>query len=293
MKLLYLFPILVLSLTKTSAESKEWRIDFGRSEFAYTYGAATKYATRTTAAGWNNVSVATQTEKGAATLSSSYFAETVSKDNASVSATYAQQNANTVTIYDSENNADSHLSLSISKDSSIGTFDTIKSSKAPTDALFNDTPRPDWIPTNAYGDFIYTYLNDNNSGAFTLTISGFKAGLYNLTIIAGGNSYMGSVYEGNDATATYTLNDESTYTITGTNAAGGGYAGVLEWQEVEIDAEGLLTLKVEGGYLGEENGIQKYTAAAINTMVITMVPEPASSTLGLILMCGFAARRRR
>lgn len=45
---------------------------------------------------------------------------------------------------------------------------------------------------------------------------------------------MGSVYEGNDATATYTLNDESTYTITGTNAAGGGYAGVLEWREVEI-----------------------------------------------------------
>lgn len=32
---------------------------------------------------------------------------------------------------------------------------------------------------------------------------------------------------------------------------------------------------------------------AINAMIITMVPEPATATLSLLALCGLAAHRRR
>lgn len=283
--------IVTFAMPSVFAGGPEWWIDFGRSEFAWTYGVASKYATRTTVAGWNNVSVAEQTNRGAATLSSSYFAETVAKDSASVTATYQARNLTSVAIYDSRNAADSVLSLSINKDTAIGTFDTIQSANAPADKLFTSTARPDWVPTNAYGDYIYSYLNRGGSGAFTLTLSGFKAGEYHITVIAGGNSYMGSVYEGNDASACYTLNGVGRRTILGTNAAGGGYAGVLEWKGVEVAEDGLLQLTVEGGYLGYDGDVEKYTTAAINAMMITMVPEPTTGTLSLLALCGFAVHR--
>lgn len=283
----------LLTLSPALAGNAEWWIDFGRSEFAYTYTTPAKiYATRTTEAGWNNVSAATQTASGAAFLSSSYFAETVEEDSNSVVPTYAQQAVSSVSIYDTGNNANSTLNLSISKNTGTGTLYVQTTANAPADNLFGVTPRPAWVPTRAYGDYIMTYLNENGSGAFTLTLSGFEAGFYDFTVIAGGNSNMGSVYQGHDASAVYTLNDTAC-TITSTNAAGGGYAGVLEWKGVEIEENGSLTLTVEGGYLGTENGVEKYTSAALNTMIIRQVPEPATATLSLLALAVLAARRRR
>ena len=292
MKLSSILLTTLLTLSPALAGNAEWWIDFGRSEFANTYTTPQKiYATRTTEAGWNNVSVsaAEQTAAGAASLNSSYFAETVETDSNSVVPTYAQQAVSSVSIYDTGNNANSTLNLSISKDTGIGTLAVKTSAGAPTDELFGATPRPAWVPTRAYGDFIMTYLNENGSGAFTLTLSGFEAGFYDFTVIAGGNSSMGSVYQGNDASAVYTLNGTAC-TITGTN---GGYAGVLEWKGVEIEENGSLTLTVEGGYLGTVNGVEKYTTAALNTMIIRQVPEPATATLSLLALAGLAARRRR
>lgn len=286
------FLLLTALFTTFPALANEWWIDFGRSEFAWSYGAATKYATRTTEAGWNNVSVATQTTAGKASLSSSYFAETVQTDSNSVVPTYAQQSTNTVSIYNTENDADSTLSLSITKDTGVGTFAVQTTANAPADKLFIETPRPDWVPTRAYGDFIFTYLNQNGSGAFTLNLSGFAVGTYDFTVIAGGNSNMGSVYEGHDASAVYTLNGTSC-TLSGTNASGGGYAGVMEWKGVEIQENGSLTLTIEGGYLGMENGAKKFTSAALNTMIIKLIPEPTTATLSLLALCGLTARRRR
>lgn len=285
---------LLLCMVPATIYAEEYWIDFGTSAYATRYNsAAKKYAVRTIAAGWNNVSVAEQSSQGAASLSSSYFAETVEKDSSSVLATYEEKSVGSVSIYDTENDGLSILSLSITLDTAVGTLQTIETSKAPTDALFGDTPRPDWVPASAYGDFIQTYQNDNGSGAYTLTFSGCKAGIYDISVIAGAASYMGSVYEGYDASAIYTLNGTSSYTITGTNAAGGGYAGVLEWKAVEVDEDGLLTLTVQGGYLGEENGVGKYTSAALNTMIIKMMPEPSISALALFALAGMAARRRR
>ena len=197
MKLSSILLTTLLTLSPALAGNAEWWIDFGRSEFANTYTTPQKiYATRTTEAGWNNVSVsaAEQTAAGAASLNSSYFAETVETDSNSVVPTYAQQAVSSVSIYDTGNNANSTLNLSISKDTGIGTLAVKTSAGAPTDELFGATPRPAWVPTRAYGDFIMTYLNENGSGAFTLTLSGFEAGFYDFTVIAGGNSSMGSVY---------------------------------------------------------------------------------------------------
>ena len=282
----------LLTLLPALAGNTEWWIDFGRSEVAGSYGAATNCATRTTEAGWNNVAVATQTEAGAASLSSSYFAETVEIDSTSVVPTYAQQAANAVPIYDTGNNVGSALTLSISKNTGTGTFEVQTTANAPADKLFNGTPRPEWVPTRAYGDYIMTYLNNDGSGAFTLVLSGFEPGFYDFTVIAGGNSYLGSVYEGYDASAIYTLNGTA-YTLTGTNASGGGYAGVMEWKGVEIQENGSLSMTVEGGYLGMENGVGKYTSAVLNTMIIQQVPEPATTTLSLLTLAALAARRRR
>lgn len=289
-----IYALLGLSLLSSmEAQAQEYWVDFGVSEYTARYGtAAKKYVVRTISEGWNNVSVSAQTYQGATTLSSSYFAETVVKDSASVIPTHAQLEAGSVNIYDTENNDGAELTLSITKDSSIGNFDTIQTAKAPSDSLFGETPRPDWVPDSAYGDFIYTNLNNNDSGAFTLTFSGFGAGVYDIVVIGGG-AYMGSVYEGYDASALYTLNGSSTQTISGTNAAGGGYAGVLEWNGVEVQEGGFLTLTVEGGYLGEEDGVQRYTAAALNTIVIKMIPEPASSVMSLMTIALSVGRRRR
>ena len=286
--------LLLLGMASSAVYAEEYWIDFGTSAYATRYNsAAKKYAVRTISAGWNNVSVEEQSSRGTALLGSSYFAETVEKDSSSIVATYETRSANLVSIYDTENDGESILSLSITKDTAVGSLQTIQTSKAPTDVLFGDTPRPDWVPASAYGDFIQTYLNDNGSGAYTLTFSGCKAGIYDISVIAGAASYMGSVYEGNDASAIYTLNGTSSYTIEGTNAAGGGYAGVLEWKDVEVSEDGLLTLTVQGGYLGDENGVQKYTSAALNTMVIKMIPEPSISALSLLTLAGMAARRQR
>ena len=67
----------------------------------------------------------------------------------------------------------------------------------------------------------------------------------------------------------------------------------MNWENVTLDETTTLSLVVQGklgadGYGGTDNA-----KAAINTMIITMVPEPATATLSLLALCGLAARRRR
>lgn len=68
---------------------------------------------------------------------------------------------------------------------------------------------------------------------------------------------------------------------------------MLEWKGVEIQENGDLTLTVEGGYLGMEDGVGKYTSATLNTMIIRMAPEPSTAMLTLLALAGLVARRRR
>lgn len=289
LRLLFCIP-----LAPAISPGSEYLIDFGTSEYARRYtSAAKKFAVRTTAAGWNNISVTTQMASGSVSLSSTFFKETVATDSASVIPTYGQTSVNTVSIYNTGGNIDSALTLSITKNTSIGSLSFITSANAPSANKILSPSQLDWVPTTAYGDYIFTNENNGGSGAFTLTLGGINAGLYDLTIIAGGNSYMGSVYGGNAASGIYTLNGNKSCTITGTDAAGGGYAGVIKWKRVKVEENGVLTLTVEGGYLGNEGGVDKYATAAINSLILATVPEPASATLSLLALAGLAARRRR
>ena len=67
----------------------------------------------------------------------------------------------------------------------------------------------------------------------------------------------------------------------------------MNWENVTLDETTTLSLTVEGQLGADNYGGSYYAKAAINAMIITMVPEPATATLSLLALCGLAARRRR
>lgn len=284
MKLTATLLSLFFCLPAVLAANTEWLIDFGLHK---DYNA--QYGGRTTTPGWNNVAVVEKenwetfifTEQGAAPLNAAFFISGASTPDE------LQTSQQTVSIFDSLNQKDP-LTLSIIKNTADGTLQTISGSGS---NMAQDTyytkfgyTVPENIPTSASRDHIFA--SDNTS--FTLVLSGFAAGQYNICALAG----MGYAYGGTTPTVTYSLNGV-TQTLTGNDGTSGQYASVMNWENVTLDEMTTLSLTVEGQLGADNYGGSSYTKAAINAMIITMVPEPATATLSLLALCGLAARRRR
>ena len=266
------------------AENTEWWIDFGLHK---DYNA--QYGGRTKTSGWNNVAVVEKEnwatyvfkEEGKAPLNAAFYISGASTPDE------LQTSLQTVSIFDSLNQK-TPLTLSITKNSAEGELQTISgsgSNMAKDDyySKFGYTI-PDNIPTSASRDHIFASGNTS----FTITLSGFTAGQYNICAL-GGMGYAGG---GSTPTVSYTLNGE-TQTLTGNDGTSGQYGGVMNWENVTLDETTTLSLVVQGKLGADGYGGTDYAKAAINTMIITMVPEPATATLSLLALCGLAARRRR
>lgn len=279
MKLTATLLSLLFCMPAALAGNTEWWIDFGlHNEYNSQYGGRTKTP------GWNNVAVVEKenweqyifTEQGAAPLNASFFISGTS------TADELQTSQQSVSIFDSLNQADP-LTLSIIKNTADGTLQTISGSGS---NMAKDTyytrfgySIPEEFPTSTSRDHIFA--SENTS--FTLVLSGFAAGQYNISALGG----MGYASGGTTPTVTYTLNGV-TQTLTGDDGTSGQYAGVMNWENVTLDETTNLNLTIQG-----QLGTDTYAKAAINAMIITMVPEPATTTLSLLALCGLAARRRR
>lgn len=258
------------------AEAASYCIDFG----ALSSSASYKYVSATKQRGWNNVAVAAgQTKAGAIVFSSSYYGEEGTK-------THEGSSAESVVIYSTGGDGES-ITMSGMKNGADGTLAMLGGSGAAYASgelykIFDPDVDLTAMPVSAYQDFITM----TNGGSFTLTFSGLKEGSYNI-LVAAGRTYA----SGGSATASsYTLNGE-TRILTGNDGMGGGqYAGMLEWRGVEIGADGYLTLTVSG-LSNADTG--KWTAAALNGLVITQVPEPVAASFGLWGAVFMAFRRRR
>ncbi len=317
MKLSSLVCVAALAVSPVFAESTEWRIDFGKSAYNSNSSAEGRaHTARTTEAGWNNVSATgamtgnldinswdeatqpfgtkwdnqyfeSQYAAGSADLANVFFAEKVEgSDSSTVQGKYEEWAKKEVAIYDTKGNEGSTLKLSINKDSDTGFMDTMynfSSGMHVTEAGFARLPEN--MPSTAYGDFIYGH----SGAAFTLTLTGFAEGCYDITVLGGMNKASG----GDTPTVSYTLNGE-TLTLTGDDS--GVYAGVLTWKNITLGADDALVLSVAGLEGVDAYGTATFATAALNAMVISespAVPEPATATLSLLALCGLAARRRR
>ena len=320
MKLSSLVCVAALAVSPVFAESTEWRIDFGKSAYNSNSNGSEEgraHTTRTTEAGWNNVSAtgvmtggmawdeATQSlvtkwdnqyfesqyAAGSTDLANVFFAEKVEgSDSSTVQGKYEEWAKKEVAIYDTKGNEGSTLKLSINKDSDTGFMDTMcnfGSGMHVTEAGFArfNYDIPENMPSTAYGDFIYGH----SGAAFTLTLTGFAEGCYDITVLGGMNKASG----GDTPTVSYTLNGE-TLTLTGDDS--GVYAGVLTWKNITLGADDALVLSVAGLEGVDAYGTATFATAALNAMVISespAVPEPATASLSLLALCGLAARRRR
>lgn len=276
MNLFLLFLASGLLAVSPLAEAASYCIDFGPLSSSASY----KYISATKKKGWNNVAFATdQTQAGAVVFSSNYYGEDKMM-------THESSSVGNVSIYSREGDGET-IFMSGVKNAASGTLTMLAGSGAayaPAKLYEKFDPGVDLtvMPASSYQDFITM----TGGGSFTLTFSGLKEGSYDILLAAGRTYASGGTATG----ASYVLNGESRI-LTGNDGTGGGqYAGMPEWHGVRIGADGTLTLTVSGLY-NEETG--KWTAAALNGLVITQVPEPAAASLGLLGCACMAFRRRR
>ncbi len=144
------------------------------------------------------------------------------------------------------------------------------------------------LPSNGYG-----------SNAYAFTVSGSS-----ITLSVGVGS-LTSTTDLSSATLTYNSDNNRSATLTSTSTS--------EAYDFSQDAEGTVyTLSVTGAsgsqtvslsvdgevvasasYNGNMNGTSNPINAAYDNSVITLVPEPATATLGLLALGALALRRRR
>lgn len=271
MKVCFLPVAAVLACVPAEATTA-YRIDFGP------LGSSSKYITPTKQQGWNNVALANeqQTEPGAASFMARYYGENEERESAVSQA---------VLIYDVNGKAQP-VSLAAVKSGS-GTLRMLGGSGAAyaPDSLYEKfQPGADLtgFPPSAHRDFITV----DGGGSLTLTFSGLQRGTYDLTLAAGRTYASG----GSATEASYAVNGE-TRTLRGNDGSGGGqYAGVLAWKSIDVGEDGTLTLTIEGC---QNTDTGKWTSAALNSLELTLVPEPSPPLLAAFGALAFVFCRRR
>ncbi len=257
------------------AGAASYCIDFGPLSSAASY----KYISTTKLQGWNNVAFSSdQTKAGDITFSSNYYGGDKDK-------THENASGKEIIVYSTEG-AGQSITMSGVKNGSSGNLSMIGGSGfayAPDSLYKKFDPAADLtvMPSMAYQDFITA----DHGASFTLTFSGLAAGVYHISLAAGRTYASGGTAPG----ASYSLNGVNR-TIAGNDGAAGQYAGMLEWQGMEIGEDGTLTLTVSGLY-DESKG--EWSSAALNGLVMMQVPEPSAAFLNLLGMAGLAFRRRR
>ncbi len=154
-------------------------------------------------------------------------------------------------------------------------------------------PGPDWVDSNASGDYYFLYWNAQNPGSVVagttgaVTIFGLDDDLeYTVELVSSKNDSNAA----NPYVATYTLDDSTAdqqVSSTGFNSYTSGYLGekVMIWDSVGTGGDGELTLKMDTVAYGK--------LALISAMRIEVVPEPATMGLLGLGFAGMAVLRRR
>lgn len=153
-------------------------------------------------------------------------------------------------------------------------------------------------------DGLLVQTNGNNA-AITLTFTGLKAGTYSLTAFGG--------FYGKDPmlNVTATLSSAADWSVQTTNASSGAWSDVAySANATSYNFNNASTSTIDHGYAFTANGItvgedgqltltlagvggEVYGRLPLNYVSLSLVPEPASTSLSLLALAGFAMRRRR